>query len=450
MHHRTDGNPFYVVELLRLLGSGGRHGKAEARAAAALEIPAGVRDVLRRRLARLPEQTNAVLLVAAVVGREFDLDTIIGCDRVGRRAGAGGGRGSAVVEAGRRGRRDGGPLPVRARAGRRRDLRRPQPGPPRPAARPRGGGAGSASGSGSGRRGACAGASLVVGEARWSAPTSSCRTCSPAADQATSRLAHEDAERQLRRALVLLAAEPPSPERTRSELGVQLRLAALSAQLTGAASASTFATVTRAAELADELGDPSATITAYRSLYEAGVARAEHDAAHTLAGKMLSVAERSRDSGLLAVAHLAVGRTLRCQGHPAVVREHLERSLQLSGAGGDAPHGPLPMSITVRLQLAPVMDLLGSREEAAELLDAALDGTRTVAPLVRAAVLTSAALAAALGRDLGRARAHAAEALRLAVKLPVWSSYATAVLEWTKAVAGDPAGDIVLLAPQPG
>ena len=81
-----------------------------------------------------------------------------------------------------------------------------------------------------------------------------------AADQATGRLAHEDAEQQLRRALMLLAAEPPSPERTRSELGVQLRLAALSAQLTGAASASTFATVTRAAELADELADPSATI----------------------------------------------------------------------------------------------------------------------------------------------------------------------------------------------
>ena len=85
------------------------------------------------------------------------------------------------------------------------------------------------------------------------------------------------------------------------------------------------------------------------------------------------------------------------------------------------------------------MDLLGSREEAAELLDELSTRTRTVAPLVRAAVLTSAALATALGRDLGRARAHAAEALRLAGRLPVWSSYATAVLEWTKAVAGDPA-----------
>ena len=70
VHERTDGNPFFVVELLRLLGSDGQ-------LAAAQDIPAGVRDVLRQRLAQLPEQTNTVLLVAAVVGREFDLDTVI-------------------------------------------------------------------------------------------------------------------------------------------------------------------------------------------------------------------------------------------------------------------------------------------------------------------------------------------------------------------------------------
>jgi predicted ATPase len=43
----------------------------------------GVREVLERRLARLPKQTNAVLLVAAVAGREFDLDlveTVTGLD----------------------------------------------------------------------------------------------------------------------------------------------------------------------------------------------------------------------------------------------------------------------------------------------------------------------------------------------------------------------------------
>jgi predicted ATPase len=76
VHDRTEGNPFFVTELLRLLQSEGGLQADDPLAAVQRAIPAGVRDVLRRRLARLPEQTNAVLLVAAVAGREFDLDLV--------------------------------------------------------------------------------------------------------------------------------------------------------------------------------------------------------------------------------------------------------------------------------------------------------------------------------------------------------------------------------------
>ena len=74
VHDRSAGNPFFVVELVRLLGT--RRRLAAAEQTAAHEVPEGVRDVLRRRIAGLPEQTQAVLLVAAVVGREFDLDVV--------------------------------------------------------------------------------------------------------------------------------------------------------------------------------------------------------------------------------------------------------------------------------------------------------------------------------------------------------------------------------------
>ncbi len=65
VHARTDGNPFFVTELARLLRSDGQ--------AAAAAIPASVRDVVRRRVDRLAVPTRAVLRVAAVVGRDFDL-----------------------------------------------------------------------------------------------------------------------------------------------------------------------------------------------------------------------------------------------------------------------------------------------------------------------------------------------------------------------------------------
>jgi DNA-binding SARP family transcriptional activator/tetratricopeptide (TPR) repeat protein len=67
---RTEGNPFFVREMARLIAS-------EGRTAALIEVPAGVRDVLRRRLARLPDRARAVLKLAAVVGRDIDLDVLV-------------------------------------------------------------------------------------------------------------------------------------------------------------------------------------------------------------------------------------------------------------------------------------------------------------------------------------------------------------------------------------
>jgi hypothetical protein len=73
---RCGGNPFFITELLRLLQSERRLAAPDATAAARHDIPVGVRDVLRRRLARLPAQTSTFLMVAAVAGRGFSLDLI--------------------------------------------------------------------------------------------------------------------------------------------------------------------------------------------------------------------------------------------------------------------------------------------------------------------------------------------------------------------------------------
>lgn len=63
---RTGGNPFFTRETARLLD-------AEGLPAATSRVPAGVGDVLRRRIAVLPEPVQAVLRIAAVAGREADL-----------------------------------------------------------------------------------------------------------------------------------------------------------------------------------------------------------------------------------------------------------------------------------------------------------------------------------------------------------------------------------------
>jgi DNA-binding SARP family transcriptional activator/tetratricopeptide (TPR) repeat protein len=67
---RTGGNPFYVRESARLL-------TGEGALVALSEVPEGVRDVLRRRLARLPESGVSVLRLAAVAGRESSVGVLV-------------------------------------------------------------------------------------------------------------------------------------------------------------------------------------------------------------------------------------------------------------------------------------------------------------------------------------------------------------------------------------
>ncbi|WP_193314477.1 BTAD domain-containing putative transcriptional regulator [Georgenia ruanii] len=68
---RTGGNAFFLVEYARLAGERGDL----AALLAEPDPPAAVRDVLRRRLDRLPQTTMTALRAAAVVGRRFDLAT---------------------------------------------------------------------------------------------------------------------------------------------------------------------------------------------------------------------------------------------------------------------------------------------------------------------------------------------------------------------------------------
>ncbi|MGW4640504.1 BTAD domain-containing putative transcriptional regulator [Sphaerisporangium sp. NPDC004334] len=73
---RTGGNPFFVRETVRLLDSESTGGRATA-AEVISEVPSGVRDVLRRRIARLPATAQQILLQAAVIGRDVDIDVLV-------------------------------------------------------------------------------------------------------------------------------------------------------------------------------------------------------------------------------------------------------------------------------------------------------------------------------------------------------------------------------------
>jgi tetratricopeptide (TPR) repeat protein len=80
VHAETEGNPFFVGEVLRHLVESGAVRREESGWVVPhpdeVAVPEGVRDVVGRRLSRLSDEANGVLSTAAVLGREIDLDVL--------------------------------------------------------------------------------------------------------------------------------------------------------------------------------------------------------------------------------------------------------------------------------------------------------------------------------------------------------------------------------------
>jgi hypothetical protein len=78
----TEGNPFFVGEILFHLSESGKiyqsNGRwvSDAEQVADLGVPQGIREVVGRRLDSLTPEANAALRTAAVIGQEFDLKVL--------------------------------------------------------------------------------------------------------------------------------------------------------------------------------------------------------------------------------------------------------------------------------------------------------------------------------------------------------------------------------------
>jgi class 3 adenylate cyclase len=76
VYRETEGNPFFVNEIVRLLVTDGRLEHPETVTTWSVTIPQGVREVIGRRLDHLSEACNQVLTMGSVIGRDFGLRTL--------------------------------------------------------------------------------------------------------------------------------------------------------------------------------------------------------------------------------------------------------------------------------------------------------------------------------------------------------------------------------------
>lgn len=82
VHRRTEGNPYFVQQVLRVLVERGdvfrKDGIWDRRAIEEIEVPESVRSVIGQRLSKLGRETQEALQEASVLGQSFNFDDLLG------------------------------------------------------------------------------------------------------------------------------------------------------------------------------------------------------------------------------------------------------------------------------------------------------------------------------------------------------------------------------------
>jgi len=149
--------------------------------------------------------------------------------------------------------------------------------------------------------------------------------------QAAARSAYAEALAFLTKGLGLLKELPDDAAHALEEFDLQMALSWLSFVMMALAERQTA--VLRARELAERLGDKARLTDALVALSNVMLNFAPAAAVREVAEQALDLAEHGDDAGLLAAAHMQLGAVLFYSGEFAASREHHERSSELFGPG---------------------------------------------------------------------------------------------------------------------
>lgn len=443
VHDRCGGNPFFITELLRLLQSERRLTGPDAAAAARREVPVGVRDVLRARLARLPEQTSTFLMVAAVAGRGFDLDLVEAVtgleDEPALDAAEAAVLAGLVIEDDRAaGRYRFAHALVRetiyediSRARRARlharvadallAVRGAEPDPAAEMAHH------------------CWQAAPVIGAAR------ALPHLLRAGEQAAAQLAYEAADEQFERALQLAGQLPASPQATDQEIHIAARLGTVRLMLRGAADPDAAWALARARSLAVQAGRRGEPAEGRWALFMSHLIRSELEPAHELAAELITLGRERNDPALLSAGHRQVGTVAVLRGDFQAAQHHLEHALAASreiapGVPGDAPVEPV---LFCQGALGVARAYQGQADAALRLTGQAVSSARRLGdPLSLVFALFCDAWAATIAEDVTRVLDSATEQAALISKhrFRQWGIAPQFFRGWAEARSGDPRG----------
>jgi len=442
---RAAGNPFFVGELTRLLVAEGSLTETAARSAT---VPWAVRQVIVRRLIRLPAATRQLLAVAAVVGEEFDISVAAAAaglelDRALDVADVAVAAGVITEEPTQPGCFQFSHALVQETVyGETTGMRRAR------------------------LHGQVADAlERVVGEdaaateiahhlyaaVAVTGPIRAIAASVRASSSAQAALAYEAAEDHLRRALALLEALPFGRDRDRLELDLQDRLAALLTLVKGVAVAETAAVWARATELCREVEDRRRLLPSLWGSLSFAWASGDAEGARSLGEHILQLGRASSEPVVTAAAHLGLGSVDLCCGELVAGSRHLGAAKELADGVPDHALADVTyadLRVQVDSWLAMVLHLQGEHAEAGLLIDGAMIRARRLGdPFTVAIALAFGVFARVIGGDVAQARELADELLDHSgrYRMVDFAYHARVVGVWAASRHPTPGQDVIAL-----
>ncbi len=446
---RAGGNPFFVGELTRLLvAEKALGGRTEGATGSAAGVPWAVRQVVGRRMMRLPKATQDLLAVAAVAGNDFDLRVVAraaevdldeALDLVDVSVAAGlVTEQTDVVERFQFSHA----LVQETIYGELAQLRR---------ARVHGLIADALEEIGGDQARATEVAHHLYEAVAVSGPVRAIVAAGRASAAAQAALAHEVAEDHLRRGLALVATMAPGPERDGHELDLQVQLAALLSYVKGVATPESAQAWARATELCRAVEDQRRLLLSLWGLFTFAWASGDADGAKTLGEHMLQLGRTSSDAAVTVTAHLGLGIVAVCRGDVEDGAARLRSGKEIAdsvaeGVLADVTFADLRVQVDSWLSMA--LHLQGDHEEGRRLVDAALDRARSIGtPFAMATGLSFAVFARVLSGDVADGRRLAEELISQTDRLQLadFTYHGRVVRAWALAHGGSPEADVVAL-----
>jgi predicted ATPase len=262
-----------------------------------------------------------------------------------------------------------------------------------------------------------------------------------AAPYAARVFAHREAITLARRGLRLLQALPDTLARSALELPLQTTLG-LQLQVTeGYAAPAAKEAYSRARELCPQGVNASQLFTILWGLWLFSKVRSDLSKAQELADELFALAKGENDSDLALQAHQAMGMTAFCRGEPVAAIRHVDNAGALYDPNRHRTHsfvfGQDP-GVICKSFGAVALWLLGYPDQAERQSEAAIHTSQGLSPTSQAVALHFAAMLQQLCGDYNRARDYAETAGSVATDhgLLFWRAGSEVMSGWALAASG--------------